>query len=125
MNIRRLMGSLIVVSVSFASSAVAQAPSSAAVPTARNSSPDSEMDTYLENARRQWNLPGLAVAVVHADKVVLAKGYGVRTLGRPGRVNADTVFNIASLTKTFTSAAAGVLVDEGTPAEFIAPDRRA
>ena len=58
-------------------------------------------------------MPGFSLAVVKDDKVVFAKGYGVRELGKAEAVDADTLFAIASNTKAFTSAALAVLVDEG------------
>jgi len=58
-------------------------------------------------------VPGLAVAVVKDGRVLLAKGYGVRELGRPERVDADTLFAAASTTKAMTAAAIGMLVDDG------------
>ncbi|MGH6949671.1 MAG: serine hydrolase domain-containing protein, partial [Vitreimonas sp.] len=58
-------------------------------------------------------VPGLAIAVVHGDDPPIAQGFGVRRLGRAERVDADTVFDIASLTKSFTAAGAAALVDEG------------
>jgi CubicO group peptidase (beta-lactamase class C family) len=73
-----------------------------------------ELDRYIENARRDWNVPGLAIAVVQDDSVVVARGYGVRKLGEAALVDEHTRFDIASLTKSFTAAAAGVLVDRGT-----------
>ena len=72
-----------------------------------------EIDEYAAKAGREWNVPGFAVAVVKDDKVVFAKGYGVRRLGSPDPVDADTLFAIASNTKAFTAAALAVLVDEG------------
>ncbi|MEA2336869.1 MAG: hypothetical protein QOE82_876, partial [Thermoanaerobaculia bacterium] len=72
-----------------------------------------ELDRYIENARRDWNVPGLAIAVVKDDSVVVARGYGVRKLGEAAPVDEHTRFDIASLTKSFTAAAAGVLVDGG------------
>src|SRR5687767_4239157 len=71
------------------------------------------LDAYVVNAMAQADVPGLAVAVVHGDDPPIIQGFGVRRLGRPERVDADTVFNIASMAKAFTSAAAAVLVDEG------------
>jgi CubicO group peptidase (beta-lactamase class C family) len=71
------------------------------------------LDRYIEQAMRDWEVPGLAIAVVRNDTVLAAKGYGVRELGKPERVDANTVFNIASLTKSFTTTAAAMLVDEG------------
>ena len=60
-----------------------------------------------------WHVPGLAIAVVKDGKVVLARGYGVRVLGKPSAVDADTLFDIASNTKAFTVAALGALVASG------------
>ncbi len=71
------------------------------------------LDAYIEAARATWNVPGLAVAIVHDDEIVLAKGYGVRDLEAGGAVDGDTLFAIASNTKAFTAAAMAVLVDEG------------
>lgn len=70
-------------------------------------------DRYVESARRQWNVPGLAVAVVKDGKVVLAKGYGVREIGKTDPVAADTLFGAMSTTKAMTVAALAMLVDEG------------
>ncbi|HWT11366.1 MAG TPA: serine hydrolase [Allosphingosinicella sp.] len=71
------------------------------------------LQAYVANAMAEAEMPGLAVAVVHGDDPAIAQGFGLRRLGEPGRVDADTVFNIASLTKSFTAAAAAILVDEG------------
>ena len=70
-------------------------------------------DDYVNKARADWRIPGLAIAIVKDDKVIFAKGYGVRKLGEPTPVNERTVFAIASETKAFTSAALAMLVDEG------------
>jgi len=72
-----------------------------------------QLDAYIAKAVRDWNVPGLAIVIVKDDTVVAAKGYGVRRLGRPERVDGQTIFDIASLTKSFTAAGAAVLVDEG------------
>lgn len=71
------------------------------------------LDSYIENAMREWGVPGLAIAVVKDDSVVFAEGYGVREIGEPAPVNEQTLFLIASTTKAFTTAALGMLVDEG------------
>ncbi|MEJ7809839.1 MAG: serine hydrolase [Gemmatimonadaceae bacterium] len=95
--------------------ALGSAPSAAQSP-GRKPAPVSfpaELDVYLAKAVRDWDVPGLAIAVVRNDTVLIARGYGVRELGKPDRVDENTVFNIASLTKSFTSAAAALLVDEG------------
>jgi CubicO group peptidase (beta-lactamase class C family) len=71
------------------------------------------LDDYIGKAMAQWRMPGLALAVVHNDSVVLAKGYGVRTLGSADRVDERTIFAIGSSTKAFTALAVAMLVDEG------------
>ena len=71
-----------------------------------------ELDAYVATVLRQWDLPGAAVAVVKDGQVVVAKGYGVRELGKPDLVDANTIFDVASLTKSFTAAAIASLVDE-------------
>lgn len=72
-----------------------------------------EIDTYAEKARIDWNVPGMAIAIVKDDKVVLAKGYGVLKLGEDTKVDKDTLFAIASNSKAFTTAAISILIDEG------------
>lgn len=71
------------------------------------------LDRYIADAREAWDVPGLAVAIVHDGKVVLAEGYGVRSLDAGGDVDANTLFAIASNSKAFTAAALAILVDEG------------
>lgn len=71
------------------------------------------LSAYIESAMKDWNVPGLAIAVVRNDSVIFAQGYGVREMGKPGAVDANTLFNIASTSKAFTVAALGMLVDEG------------
>ncbi|MGH8183982.1 MAG: serine hydrolase domain-containing protein, partial [Rhodanobacteraceae bacterium] len=71
------------------------------------------LDAYVQQVMHDWHVPGLAIAVVKDGKVVLARGYGVRELGKPGKVDADTLFDIASNSKAFTAAALGTLVASG------------
>ncbi len=59
-----------------------------------------------------WEAPGLAIAVVRNDSIIFAKGYGVREIGKPDPVTADTVFAIGSTSKAFTVGLLGMLVDE-------------
>jgi CubicO group peptidase (beta-lactamase class C family) len=72
-----------------------------------------ETDAYVRRAIKTFNVPGFAVAVVKDGKVLLARGYGVRRLGRPAPIDEHTVFFIGSTTKAFTVAALAILVDEG------------
>lgn len=72
-----------------------------------------ELDAYAEKSRETFGVPGFAVAVVKDDKVIFAKGYGVRELGKPDKVDQNTLFAIASNSKAFTVAALAILVDAG------------
>jgi CubicO group peptidase (beta-lactamase class C family) len=71
-----------------------------------------DFDAYVERVRKEFDVPGLAVAIVKDGEVVLAQGYGVRELGRPEPVDARTLFAIASNTKAFTAAGLAILMDE-------------
>lgn len=72
-----------------------------------------EFEAYITKGMKDWEIPGLAVTVVKDGKVLLAKGYGVRELGKPDPVNAQTLFACASTTKAMVAACMGMLVDEG------------
>jgi CubicO group peptidase (beta-lactamase class C family) len=72
-----------------------------------------DFDLYVERARKEFEVPGIAVAVVKDGKVLLAKGYGVRKVGDPAPVDENTLFGIASNSKAFTAACLAMLVDEG------------
>jgi CubicO group peptidase (beta-lactamase class C family) len=73
----------------------------------------SNLDQVVERARKEFEVPGIAVAVVKDGNVVLAKGYGVRKLGESAPVTPQSLFPIASNTKALTTAALAMLVDEG------------
>jgi CubicO group peptidase (beta-lactamase class C family) len=75
--------------------------------------PLQEFDYYVQVALSDWRVPGLAIAIVKNDAVVLAKGYGVRRVDDTAPVTARTLFGIGSATKAFTAASLAMLVDEG------------
>jgi CubicO group peptidase (beta-lactamase class C family) len=70
-------------------------------------------DAYVARSVKDWNVPGLAIAVVKDDSVVFAKGYGVRRLGTHDSVDTHTLFANASTTKAFTSFVVQLLADDG------------
>lgn len=72
-----------------------------------------ELDRYIAAVLADGRIPGIAIAVVRNDSTLIAKGYGVRELGKSAPVDANTVFDIASLAKSFTATAAAILVDKG------------
>lgn len=69
------------------------------------------IEQWIDNALKEWNVPGAAVAIVEGDTLILARGYGVINLESGAKVNEDTIFQLASITKAFTAAAIGVQVD--------------
>src|SRR5947209_9062867 len=84
-----------------------------AVAQSRPADPIRDLDAYTAKAVADWKVPGLAIAVVKDGRIVFAKGYGVRELGKPAPVDTQTLFAIGSTTKPMTSASIGMLVDEG------------
>jgi CubicO group peptidase (beta-lactamase class C family) len=75
--------------------------------------PPPDLDSYVANSMKTFEVPGMAVAIVKDGKIAVAKGYGVRKLGDPTPVDDHTMFAIGSNTKAFTTAALATLVDEG------------
>ena len=71
------------------------------------------LDRTVARVLATFEVPGIALAIVKDGKVVVAKGYGVKTLGRPDPVDGQTRFGIASNTKLFTATALGLLVEQG------------
>src|SRR5687767_9766324 len=71
-----------------------------------------EIDAYANSVISTHGGPGMAIAIVKDDKVVFAKGYGVRELGKREPVDENTIFAIASNTKAFTTASLAILIDE-------------
>jgi CubicO group peptidase (beta-lactamase class C family) len=58
-------------------------------------------------------VPGLSVAVVYRDEIVLLDGFGVREIGKPAAVGADTVFQLASVSKPLSATVVAGLVSDG------------
>ncbi|MFD3532826.1 serine hydrolase [Streptomyces sp. NPDC058664] len=72
------------------------------------------LDADVAAMMKRTGLPGVSVAVVYEDKVVHLKGYGVREVGKAARVDADTVFQLASVSKPIASTVvAGAVGVEG------------
>lgn len=105
---RRAAAFLLLWVASWSSSALAQTVQSSPSPASLE-----DFDAYVESVRKTFDVPGIAVAIVKDGKVVLERGYGVRELAKPDKVDAHTLFAIASNTKAFTSASLSILADEG------------
>jgi CubicO group peptidase (beta-lactamase class C family) len=72
-----------------------------------------KLDKYIEKEYKEWQIPGMAIAVVKDGKVVFSKGYGYRDLENKKRVDKNTAFAIASNSKAFTTTALAMMVDQG------------
>ncbi|QES50943.1 serine hydrolase [Streptomyces venezuelae] len=90
---------------------------------------DSQVDTALArldaavaDGMAETGVPGAAVAVVHRDKVVYLKGFGLRKAGQSDPVDPDTVFQIASLSKPVSSTVVAATLDD--PAGWDRPTAR-
>jgi CubicO group peptidase (beta-lactamase class C family) len=70
-------------------------------------------DAFLEQAVKDWNVPGLAIAVVAGGETVYARGFGWRDLEGQKPMTPDSLFAIGSTTKAMTATVLGMLVDEG------------
>src|SRR5256885_6470179 len=70
-------------------------------------------DQYIAQAMQDWKDPGLAIAVIKDDSIVLMKGYGTRTMGKAEPVDEHTLFAIGSSSKAFTATLVAMLVDQG------------
>lgn len=84
-------------------------------------------EAYVATALADAGIPGAAIAVVQDGEVAFAQGFGVRELGRPAPVTADTMLRIGSVTKSFSSLLTATLVDAGrltweTPLVDLLPD---
>lgn len=71
------------------------------------------IESSVHKVMSTFQVPGIAVAIIKDNEVVLSKGFGVLKHGSKEPVNADTLFGIASNTKAMTSALLAGLVDEG------------
>ena len=75
--------------------------------------PPKGLDARVEQIRAAVGVPGIAVTIVEHGKVTLARGYGIRRMGDDAPVDADTIFQLGSVGKAFTTAALALLVDRG------------
>ena len=71
-----------------------------------------ELDKLAQDVLEKPGVPGLAIAVVYQDQVVYAKGFGVREAGKSDLVDADTVFQLASVSKPLGSTVIAGLVHD-------------
>ena len=73
----------------------------------------SSLDRYVETTMKDWKIPGVAVGIVQGSNPIYLKGFGVRNIQTREPVTPDTLFDIGSCTKAFTSASIAMLIDDG------------
>lgn len=69
--------------------------------------------TFVQEQLMKWNIPGTAISIIKNGEVVFREGIGLRNINEGRNVTPETIFPIASITKSFTSAALAILEDEG------------
>jgi CubicO group peptidase (beta-lactamase class C family) len=80
------------------------------IPPKRIPAAVARLDSIIGGVLARTGVPGLAAAVVHDGRVLYAKGFGVRDVNSPARVDASTVFRLASVSKSLSSTVvAGVV----------------
>jgi CubicO group peptidase (beta-lactamase class C family) len=97
--------------LNFTRAAASTAPAAAASAAAKPSLDG--LDDFINQTMKDWKVPGLALAVVQDDKVVLLKGYGDRDMEKHLPVTPTTLFAIGSITKSFTVSTLGMEMDQG------------
>ena len=69
---------------------------------AATKNPLTGFDQYVMAAMKQWKVPGLAIAAVRGDSVIMLKGYGVRTFGEAASVEVHTLSLLGALPNAST-----------------------
>lgn len=72
-----------------------------------------KLNSYVKKSMRDFNMPGLAIGIVQDGDIVFQQGYGVSQVGEDQRISTNSMFGIASLSKAFTAASVGMLVEDG------------
>lgn len=73
-----------------------------------------QFDDYASRTFAQSQVPGAAVAVIAGDRAVYVRCFGVRKVGQPDVVDMDTVFQVGSISQSFTATMLAGLVGDGT-----------
>jgi CubicO group peptidase (beta-lactamase class C family) len=71
------------------------------------------LSEFINHTMPEWNVPGLAIAIVKDNQIIFCEGFGLRDGNNNLKVTPKTLFAIGSCTKAFTTMAMGILVDRG------------
>ena len=82
-------------------------------PKAQPSFSTAQLDTFVTRMMKDYDVPGVGLAVVENGEIVYTKGYGVRDVATNAPVTPDTAFPIGSVSKSFTALGMMVLVHDG------------
>lgn len=83
------------------------------IPPAQVDAAIAGLDGMVADVMERSAVPGMSVAVVRGGKIVYAKGFGVKELGKPDPIDPDTVFQLASLSKSIGSTCVSAAVSKG------------
>jgi beta-lactamase class C len=72
-----------------------------------------KLDMYIKLQVQRKHIPGCAVAVVYQNKVIFMHGYGVKSIGKPEKIDADTVFQLGSVSKPVAASLVSILENKG------------
>lgn len=84
-----------------------------AAPALASGRREDSLDEFLNAQLRTGAIPGMAIGIARHGKVVFTRGYGFADLSSRRRVTTDTMFHLASVTKTVTATAVMMLADAG------------
>lgn len=74
---------------------------------------EDDIDAIVRRAMEAFDVPGMAISIVYGGETYYAKGHGIVEVGKSAKVDANTLFQIASVSKAFTAGALAILVDDG------------
>jgi len=72
-----------------------------------------DIEAYVVNGMKGFDIPGLAIGIVANNRLVYAKGFGVRSKSNRLPVDTHTIFQIGSTTKAFLAVTEAIMVDRG------------
>jgi len=75
-----------------------------------NSETIEKIRNYAQKVREDWKIPGMSLSIVKDGKLIFAEGFGFKEMGKQAKVDASTVYQIGSVSKSFTATIMASLV---------------